>query len=912
MSWEDWYEARELGKWLPDDLKSMEWKPTAKDQSAAWTLFTEMRTRIVTQPLQYRAGDEEAALTSVYQLFDFTRDAIKEGGIECHHFATLSTLMLNEVVRPFTAKWHRRKEEGDLKIEFHCREFRAELQWLQQQLRPFEASLQSLALGTGIAPAAISKPPGLDLLTRESRVKWPDSARSRKKRIVDAIEEDLPGNIITSVRMSVEPEASRSNSPQPVGWNDIQAKEAEHIRERRSAASQPVSNDNLVGLSFSGGGIRAATFALGVIQRLAKQNLLPHVDYLSTVSGGGYCGSFLSSYLNSSNPDVGLGAGKIPLDKTIAGVESAALRHIRNHSKYLSYGGAWRNLQIAGLGLNGILINLAVMLPILVLIVVASEKLMGLSQVIKLSKAPPMFANPVVAGLWCLVLLLTLGCGAFVSLVLRNSETARIQNPDPTRSKETQYGRSCLTMLGVFLFMTLALVWPIVVWFVAHTLKHLEPIDPRVIGVLSSPFLLRMAGSFAPATKWVNKCLMILFAVSGPLAILTAYFVLFFHFIVKMPGSGFGVLALMFVIPVLYSYFLLDVNFNSPHAFYRNRLTDAYLIKPTSTIPEVVDHQKLTALRSQRKEIPYHLINGVLNAQASKNPNLRGRLSDFFLFSQAFCGSPLSGYFPTSEFERLDSHLDLGTAMAISGAAASPNMGALTDDKARFWLTLFNLRLGYWLKNPQSADQSRWPGLRYLFREMRGDLAEDMPYINVSDGGHLDNLGFYELLRRQCKFIIAVDSEADPQMECASLMRVLRLVEIDFGIKIHISTRDFQLQSTGYSKAAFTLGVIDYGPSDKHPVKDNDRRLGVLIYLKNTLTGSESSQLREYAKRKPPFPHVDVIDQFFDEEQFETFRSLGYHVASQALADEFFNGQVPTSLDVKSWAKQLVNSLYSD
>jgi hypothetical protein len=608
---------------------------------------------------------------------------------------------------------------------------------------------------------------------------------------------------------------------------------------------------------------------------------------------------------------------KEPLDKTIDGVETPALRHIRNHSKYLSYGGVWRSLQIAGLGINGILINSAVLLPILVLVVILSQLILGLRDVVKMADAPAIFLHTWQLVVWSILLTVTLAMGAFVSLVLRRSEQDRIQRPDPNRTTETRYGWACLGMLAFFLLCTLVLIWPNVVWYVNHILDRMkmQPIDTRVLALLSSPFLLRLAGSFAPSKDWVKTCLKILFSISAPLTILTVYFVLLFHFMTNEDLAlecGYFYLILLLIIPTVYSYFLLDVNFNSPHAFYRNRLADAYMIKPASPHPKVVDHQKLTDLRSLRKDVPYHLLNGVLNAQNSKNPNLRGRQSDFFLFSQEFCGSPLSGYYPTSVFEKLDGHLDLGTAMAISGAAASPNMGALTDDKARFWLALLNLRLGYWLKNPRTADNTRWPGLSYLLKEMTGNLSEDTPYINISDGGHLDNLGFYELLRRQCKFIIAVDSEADENMECASLMRVIRLVEIDFGIKIHISTKDFQLQETKYSKAAFTIGVIDYGPNPATPDDVNARRMGVLIYLKNTLTGSESSELREYAKRKPPFPHVNVIDQFFDEEQFEGFRSLGYHVASQALADELFDGTLPAKLDVKSWAETLVKNLYSD
>jgi hypothetical protein len=211
-------EQPKFGEFTQTDLKSLEWKPTDEDRAAAWTLFTEMRTRIVTRPLPYRTGDEAAALSSVYQMFGFTRDAIKTGGIKCRHFAMLSTAMLNDLVRPFTTKWHRRMEEGDLKVEFHCREFRAELQRLQMRLRRFETAFESMALDSQVAPVADSTlKEEFELLEREDAIKWPDSASSRKKRVLAAIQRDLPGDVISSVSMPVASEACRSNQSQPVG-----------------------------------------------------------------------------------------------------------------------------------------------------------------------------------------------------------------------------------------------------------------------------------------------------------------------------------------------------------------------------------------------------------------------------------------------------------------------------------------------------------------------------------------------------------------------------------------------------------------------------------------------------------------------------------------------------------------------
>jgi hypothetical protein len=124
------------------------------------------------------------------------------------------------------------------------------------------------------------------------------------------------------------------------------------------------------------------------------------------------------------------------------------------------------------------------------------------------------------------------------------------------------------------------------------------------------------------------------------------------------------------------------------------------------------------------KRCPYHLINCALNAPGSKNTALQGRMTDFFLFSPCFSGSALTQYYRTSEWEAADGHLDLGTAMAVSAAAAAPQMGLATKKTLSFWLALLNVRLGYWAKKPHSKLKALagTPGLFCLWQEMVGTM----------------------------------------------------------------------------------------------------------------------------------------------------------------------------------------------
>ena len=338
-----------------------------------------------------------------------------------------------------------------------------------------------------------------------------------------------------------------------------------------------------------------------------------------------------------------------------------------------------------------------------------------------------------------------------------------------------------------------------------------------------------------------------------------------------------------------YSLLFVDVNLTSIHSFYRDRLSKAYLFQ-TNQDGEIQsnDDQKLSGLNRKGTVAPYHLVNVALNLQGSSDPDLRGRNADFFVFSKCFTGSERMGYCDTAQMERHHQHLNLGTAMAISGAAAAPNMGVTTIKPLMFIMTLLNIRLGYWLPNPSLFEKSSWRGrmyrkvfLRgagagYLWKEALGAVDEKGGFVNVSDGGHLENLGVYELLRRHCKLIIAVDGEADPDLSFGSLVRLIRYARIDMGIEIEIDLTKLRLGKDNLSRKHWALATIDYGEQQK----------GRLLYIKSSITGDESDDIRDYRSRNPVFPHESTADQFFSEDQFEAYRSLGFHIADEIPWEE--------------------------
>jgi hypothetical protein len=254
----------------------------------------------------------------------------------------------------------------------------------------------------------------------------------------------------------------------------------------------------------------------------------------------------------------------------------------------------------------------------------------------------------------------------------------------------------------------------------------------------------------------------------------------------------------------------------------------------------------------------------------------------------------------------LNRDLDLATAMAISGAAASTNMGWQTMHQYRTLMAIFNVRLGYWLR--WRAHPLHWlssSAFVQLFREMYGLMQEQASTLNISDGGHIENLAAYELIRRRLKYIVCIDGGMDSTMTCADLNRLQRLVSIDFGYRLDFDSADLQL-TNGYSTNYGVLVKIDYTPDVTEPSR---KQIGWMLYLKLAMLGTESSYVLDYRRENPLFPHQTTLDQFFDEAQFEAYRKLGQCAAENFLSEEFQTGNVAS---IEAWFQSLAKYLLRD
>jgi hypothetical protein len=350
----------------------------------------------------------------------------------------------------------------------------------------------------------------------------------------------------------------------------------------------------------------------------------------------------------------------------------------------------------------------------------------------------------------------------------------------------------------------------------------------------------------------------------------------------------------------------VDVNEFSMHHFYRNRLVRCYLgasrdqwsrrpnrftgFDPRDDI-KLKDLQRSKPAAGLPFEGPYAIINTALNLTKGQELAWQERKAEPFVFTPHYTGYEIedyvtrrhsvrrAGYRPTVDFAYAGGGgIGLGTAAAISGAAASPNMGFHSAPATAFLLTLFNARLGWWVGNPRYRgtwrNASPTLGLAYLTKELFGSTDNRTRYVNLSDGGHFENLGLYELVRRRCHFIVAVDAEQDKGLTFNGLAGAIRKCRTDFGVVI-----DVDIDRIGKSDAQggghCAIGRIRY-PEPGHCT-------GWLLYLKASLTGDEPPDVTEYSTRQSEFPHQSTGDQWFDESQFESYRALGYHIAKSSI-----------------------------
>lgn len=376
------------------------------------------------------------------------------------------------------------------------------------------------------------------------------------------------------------------------------------------------------------------------------------------------------------------------------------------------------------------------------------------------------------------------------------------------------------------------------------------------------------------------------------------------YLICSTPAWCLAALAAVSAAAALLMGWLVNINSFSMHAMYRNRLVRCYLgasrdkderkRNPFTGFDEDDDR-----LMTDLPKRPFHVVNMAWNLVKGRRLAWQQRKAASFTMTPLFAGSDITvdppckglepggfryiGEYGAGRVAKTRRPMTVGTAMAISGAAASPNMGYHSSPLVTFVMAFFNVRLGWWLGNPGEGMGNSWriasPGLavRPLLKETFGLTSEESDDIYLSDGGHFENLALYEMVRRRCRYIIACDAGCDCDTTFEDLGNAVRKVRADFGIEI-----DIDFSAIRAKMAHFAVGSVNYSCCDRRE-EGEEIEDGMLLYIKPVLTGDESADQFNYARMHTEFPHESTGDQWFDEAQFESYRKLGMHSVAELI-----------------------------
>jgi hypothetical protein len=673
---------------------------------------------------------------------------------------------------------------------------------------------------------------------------------------------------------------------------------------------------NLTGLALSGGGIRSAVFCLGVIQALAKNGVLKNLDYLSTVSGGGYIGCSLTWLTrqvllfgtDAHNLPFGIDNPLQPPPKSPSGTR--LLAYMRRHGSYLDPGGYLSLLSGVAVVLRGLILNLLVVwLPILAAIMVVLR-------VINRNAGIPLRAWMAPAVLAAILVLMAVGYSLY-------SGYKAARHEDMPYAARRLFESATPWVLIPFMVLLILGSIPLVSLFVdgnGWTIGSVMTAAGSALG-LWSRLVPKESGSGIPA--WVGP-------IAAPLVI---YGLVLIGYVLSgqcfapgdtFPMTGPAILLAVAVLIALAVGFVVDLNETTLHRFYRDRLMEAFMPDvdeagvPKGSRAKSADGGLLSRMADSARS-PYHLINAhlVLTRIDRRDPTVsegmanrwRIRGGDSFVFAPLFSGGPAAHWHSTGANKAL-CKLTLATAMAVSGAAVNPDaassgVGPQRNRSFAALMALLNIRLGYWLPNPRTFNNrvhARAPnhfnaGLRGVIDR----LSQRMSYLELADGGNFENLGVYELLRRGVHTIVVCDATADPRSMFQDLQNLLSRAEADFGVTItfkppplgplmpvRASPRQspilLSVKSTPEARA-FPLGSAFVSePFVVGEIRYADGRAGKLYYIKPAIFEGLRLTILGFKGAFPAFPDDTTVNQFFDEARFEAYRELGFASTERMLA----------------------------
>lgn len=366
--------------------------------------------------------------------------------------------------------------------------------------------------------------------------------------------------------------------------------------------------------------------------------------------------------------------------------------------------------------------------------------------------------------------------------------------------------------------------------------------------------------------------------------------------------------------------YVFNVNRFSLNGFYQNRLGRTFLgaARCCERSPDPLtgfdarDNIRMHSLWSKggadtsgdapRKSL-FPVINLALNVSATARLAWQERKAEPFvvtpfasgsgmLAADESTGTPRGAYVPSEFYAGQErdrgmegSGITLAGAMSISGAAVSPSMGYHSSSSTAFLMTLFNLRLGAWLPNPlcwknlgtQDPTTRKRHALMPFLRELGGSTADDTDEVYLSDGGHFENLGVYEMIRRRCRYIFVSDGGCDPLFDFTDLGNAIRKISIDLRTDIEFGPIKLGARPPIAGRIAYAIATIKYP----------EGRQGKLIYLKPSILERLPMDVNAYAIANQAFPHESTADQWYSESQFESYRRLGQFLTENLGKEEY-------------------------
>jgi hypothetical protein len=680
----------------------------------------------------------------------------------------------------------------------------------------------------------------------------------------------------------------------------VQQDELEVIKSQRLNRGDGRQDDeakHLTGLAISGGGIRSASFALGVLQGLNKHNILRKVDYLSTVSGGGYIGSSLTwfNYQNKKNGS----AWRFPFASDMT---NSPLNFIRQNGNYLLPNGL-SSLSLLGVLLRNMTLAASVYLAVIVSIFylcINFELFDEKSWILPFTNAwqPASFFTQA-----ALIMVLVFGITSFLYAWMTWRKLG---------TEERGYrGRFWFQRAqGKIIFLALA-AWvlallPGIDQFVRaklHGMEYMTTSVPAMLGMIGSIFEFFQQQKGKRAGKGAMTEIRILLT---SVLLIVGIIAIGYKIAIDWDQAETKWLYGVVICGVVLTGWFVNLNLFGIGRMDRDRLMEAFLPNPQAVsnsrweLATEADVTFFTQVSGPDQWGPYHIINSNVVLVDSANAKYRGRAGDNFIMSHLYCGGDATGFYPMAALA--DGEMTLATAVSISGAALNPNaansgQGATRNRLVSFLLAFLNIRLGFWIQNPgvsgwrkALSDMNRRPNFFYpgFFQGLLGqELRENVGYLELTDGGHFDNTGLYELIRRRVDTIYYSSAGADPGFTLDDIGSLLVRIQVDFDVTVTFNDELESLMpgSDGdsiyakrfdFSRMGFSRGTIHYPASGKDPAKT-----GTLYIVRATLAKDLPTEIYSYRAQHEEFPNQSTNDQFFNEVQVEAYRELGARLTSQ-------------------------------